>query len=499
MTTPPRRRRETTREFPPRPPGRMMNSEGSSALEYGSFRDPSGSVFYRGGEVYRAIDSATHALMAQIESSGLLKELVSSSLIIGTRVLNDSATCEELRKIVPEGECFLRHERVPVVSYPYEWTSSMIADAAILQLRLQAELLGKGYALKDASAYNVQFVGSKPVFIDVPSIEKPARLDIWIAYGQFCRMFLFPLILRKLRSYSTKAYYATNIDGMDVEEVYAVLGMGGALRPCAFTDVFLQKALRGHSVSRGQRVEKDLVKSTKQSDPAVQVLNLKRIMKSVRRLGRPSRKSGHWVDYASDNSYSASAEKAKAEFTRSFLEEHRPQTVLDLGCNTGTYSMLAADAGSRVVAVDSDHECINALYSSLREHPRDILPLWIDLCNPSPGLGYRNKERRPFLERTRSDCVFAFALVHHLLVTSRIPLHEIRDLMFSLTNKWLLIEFVAVADDMFQQLLSLRENIYGEFTQESFEQAFDVSFRLADKTDLAGTRRSLYAFEKKTI
>lgn len=476
-----------------------MNPE--TSFDYGSFRDPSGGVFYHEGEVYRYVDDPTWTVMRQLQEKGFLAQLVADGLLVATELVPDSGPLhDELKRAVPSATQFLKHACIPFVSYAYEWPTAMMADAAALQLALQLRLLDAGFSLKDSSIYNIQFRNGRPVFIDIPSIEVPERRDVWVAYGQFCRLFLFPLLLRRYRHIDTRACYALHIDGVDIEETYRMLGPWQSLRPALFLDVFLQRHLHGYGVKHQAEIKARKPAATpgvaRQNDASAQVLNLKRLLRKIRKIRRTTKHSGHWTDYTETHSYTEAAERHKVEFVKRVLAERAPRAVLDLGCNTGTYSMLAAEAGASVVAVDSDHDCVDRLYGVLQGTSKNILPLWMDLANPSPGIGFRNRERKSFLDRADFDCVFALALIHHLLIVSRVPMPEIRDLFCELSKRWLIVEFIPREDAMFQQLLALREDIYGHITKEYFEQVFSERYAIVESFDIPETKRTLYLMEK---
>lgn len=478
-------------------------------IDTGSFRDPSGFVFVHKEQVYRSLDKSSADVISRLTESGLLAELIKDEMIVPTSIVDtDSSLHKELLGLVSSASSFLHHEKIPFVSYPYEWSASMLADAAELTLRLQKKLLQKGYSLKDATAYNIQFKNGKPIFIDIPSIEIPERLDVWVAYGQFCRMFLFPLLLRKYRAYDTKGYFLSHIEGMDVIRCREILGFLNSIRPMSFVDVFLQALLQRQTVSKRSAVSASSSPVRQNSqDSAVQQINLERLSKKINRLRGKTASTAvdttksesdiasAWVEYDKINTYSDETDKQKVEFIRKFLAEQKPSNVFDLGCNTGKYSMLALDVGASVVAVDGDHDCVDLLYN--RSQEKKLLPLWIDASNPSPGIGFMNKERRSFLERSNFDCVFALALMHHLLITSRMPLASIRDMLWKLTDRWLVIECVPEQDAMFQTLMSLRENIYEQITTKHFEEVFSERFSINTSLPLQNAHRSLYVMEKE--
>ena len=467
----------------------------------GSFRDPSGFVFTLDERIYRAIDSDTASILEKLDADGTLLELFEAGRVVETtRIEKGGDAWGVLHEKVPKFDHFLEHGKIDVISYPYEWSTSMLADAAVRALDVQARLIQRGYSLKDSSGYNIQFAHSKPVFIDIPSIEIPTRRDIWVAMGQFCKMFVYPLLLKRTLRLDTKGYFLANIDGMELDDIYAVFGFWRSLTPGLLLDVGLPHLLQKLIVRQGESDKPDgtLKKKLYSSGGSekAQLMNLSRLRRKVTALARQCRRRSRWTSYAQANTYSDRANEFKMAFTRQFLEEHQPARVLDLGCNTGQYSELAARHGAKVVAVDSDHDCVDLLYQHAAREGLNILPLWMDIASTSPGLGFRNRERPPFLERVPKSSVFALALLHHLLVSSRLDLPSIRDFLHDLTSDTLLIEYIDPADDMFQSLLALRENIYGHHTLEQFLNIFGERFKLLKQERVPETERTLLIFEK---
>jgi len=466
------------------------------ARDPGSFRDPSGFIFFYRENPYRTLDQSSFTVIQQLNQQGLFQELQDKGYLIPTEIVpENSPLFHALKKNLPEEHFFLSHKKILVINYPYEWTISMLADAAKLQLQLQLELINKGFSLKDASAFNVQFVSSKPLFIDILSIEPIPTMEVWLAFGQFCQMHLFPIMLKRYKNISLRSCLLGSIEGLSVEEAYHMFGFFGALRPALLLDVLLQYI--SHKVSLQK--EGDLKKKIEQkgSSTAPQIINLKRMIRKIDKLTSKYRYTGHWTDYSKTKTYSKKSESEKLRYLEHFLKDFSPRTVLDLGCNTGQYSFLAAENGADVIAVDSDHDCVDLLYQRASKEKAPILPLCIDISNPSPALGFRHRERKSFLDRIRADAVFALALVHHLLITSRIPLPGIRDCLYELTNRYLVIEFIDRRDEMFQQLLALRKDIYNSINHETFVSVFLEKFELIREQNISHANRILFTFRKK--
>jgi SAM-dependent methyltransferase len=474
--------------------------EDAVSKEFGSFRDPSGSIFYFDDEVYRGVDAETFDRVQGLLASGLLPELMEAGLVVDTELVPpDSATARKLATSFGSDVRFLKHAKIPFVSYPYEWTTAMLADAGILHLDLQLRLIAKGFSLKDATAFNVAFVGARPVFMDIPSIEVPRQSNVWIAYGQFCRMFLYPLLLQRARGMDLRQCFLGNLDGPSVAATRRLLGLRGSLARKAFVDVFLQHLLCGAAEKRIQSSKSiGLNRGGAAGDFRAQELNLTRLRRLLVKLSAPCSGKSDWASYEQTKTYTDADETVKSRFIERFLQAQAPRSVLDMGCNTGRYSWLALESGASVIAMDADHECVEALYHSVRGTQRNLIPLCMDITNPSPSLGFRHAERKSLEARVLFDAVFALALIHHLLVSARIPLPALCDLFATMTRKWLIIEFVHPDDAMFQRLLATREHLYKDLTAEGFEVAFKRSFEIVQRQDLMGGRRVLYLMKKTT-
>jgi hypothetical protein len=462
----------------------------------GSFRDPSGYVFAREGRIFRAVDEPCCELLHELDRSSLLPKLMAESLLVRTEMVGDKALHAALSNEHPGFEHFVEHEVLRPITFPYEWSVSMLADAGIATLDLQFRLLAEGCSLKDATAFNIQFVRGRPKFIDLTSFERPKRLDFWFAMGQFNQMFLFPLLLCRYGGWDLRSYFQANLGGRDVEQVAKGFGWAQRLRPRMLLDVTLPMLLtRWADKSAGswrQRME------TPRQNSAPQIANLRRLRGKVARLAAGYKPRGVWSDYTKICNYDDGAERAKKTLVRQFFESTKPETVVDLGCNTGDYSRLAVACGAEVVAVDADHDAVEVLYRRLREEPAAINPMVIDLCSPSPGLGLMNRERPPFIERIHGDCVLALALLHHLLVSGNLTLDAVCELMAAVTSRDLVLEFIPTDDSMFERLLKFRVNYFEDLTLQKVKDAFARRFQLLKEEPIAGSKRTLLFLRKGT-
>jgi SAM-dependent methyltransferase len=460
----------------------------------GSFRDPSGYVFLHRGRVFRAVDAECRDTLQHLGQSGLLPRLMHSGAVVDTHFVEDAGLLAELWDAQGPHAAFLEHDRLAHITYPYEWSLSMIADAGIHTLDLQIALLEEGCSLKDATAYNVQFVSGAPRFIDLPSFERGARLDVWYALGQFQRMFVYPLLLGRYLGWDPRSYFLANLDGRSASQVASSFRGLQAYRPGVLLDVTLPAMFERRSANKQAGARQA---STGTAGAAAQIPNLKRLRSKLRSLASGYKPTENWVTYTSDCSYDDTAESAKKAQIATFLERIAPSSVLDLGANTGDYSYVAARCGADVVAVDQSHDTIEVLYRRLRREPARITPAVVDLRSPSPGIGYRNEERPPFFERISPDCVMALALIHHLIVSGNMTMEAVRELFAGFVRRHLILEFVPPDDEMFQRLTQFRRDEFGHLTLEKCIDAFSSCFQLEARAALPHSGRTLLLFRRK--
>lgn len=462
----------------------------------GSYRDPSGFVFFHEGRVLRTVDEERFRLIEQLDSDGILTRLEETHGLVRTKIVDDRRDLDVLGTLHSEVHGYLEHERITPITYPYEWTFSMLADAAICTLDLQMELTRAGYALKDATPFNVQFVRGRPTFIDVASIECPSRLDLWFALGQFLRTFLYPLLLCRYRGWDLQSFFLARPDGRTIDEVARAFSWLDRLRPMMLLDLTAPYWLQCLSGKNSSRQRGLLAKRDSKSE--AQLLNLRRLKRKVVRLASGYKPRSDWSAYKDRCNYTRAAEKAKKEVIGDFVSETRPATVLDVGCNTGDYSFVSADCGAKVVAIDSDHDAVELVYGRLRGKPMDVTPLVVDLSNPSPGIGYMNTERSPLLQRAKADCVLCLALIHHLLITANLSLAAVRDLLASLTTRDVVLEFVPPDDPMFQTLLQLRVDLFQDLTLERCRSVFGERFSVLKEVHIQESTRTLLFLRRRS-
>lgn len=467
----------------------------SVVSEPGSFRDRSGRVFYHAGEVYRALSAAALADWERLAATQFYRRLMGERKLITTERIapEQLASGDVLTRAVPGNWCgVLKHAAVPFVSYPYEWSFGMLRDAALLQLELLEAAVDEGMTLKDGSAFNVQWFGSRPVFIDIGSFETLAPGAAWAGYRQFCQLCLFPLLLQAYKNVPFHPWLRGNLDGMDVQTFRGLFSLRDWLRPGVFKHVVLHAMLAASLANTRANVKTDLQQAGFHAEL------IRANARSLRRLlTRLNWKQAHstWSDYATQNSYLDADRQQKEAFVRGVTSARRWGLVWDLGCNTGVWSRIAAETADYVVAIDSDHLAVERLYQSLRSGDgpisERILPLVGNLADASPALGWRGAERKPLAERGRPDLTLCLALVHHLVIGANLPLRELIDWFHGLGSD-LVIEFVGRDDPMVQTLLRHKTDLYTDYDPLLFERWLGEAFTIRQRLSLPNGTRTLY-------
>jgi SAM-dependent methyltransferase len=470
-----------------------------------SFRDPAGRLVDAEGRILRWISPAHRDEFETVAASSVVLKAIENGQIVPYCVLHPSEARQlaehyELTEseVTDRGELVLEHERVPFPSFPYEWPPEMLEAAGRLTLDLAESLLDDGLGIKDATPYNVLFRGAEPVFIDVLSIERRDPRDpLWLPYAQFVRTFLLPLVLHKRFGLPLESLLLGRRDGIEPEEAYRICGPLARMRSPMLTLVTLPTWL-------GSRREDSKIYRKRQARSAEQAqFILRGILRGLRRqlvrLKRTGKEWSRWSNYVEAcESYTTQQLEQKRKFIDEVLSKYRPRRVFDAGCNTGQFSLQAARAGASVVAIDSDPVVVGRLWRQAHAERLDILPLVINLARPSPAVGWQNAECASLLDRVKGefDTVWFLALLHHLLVSERIPLVEVINLVAEITTDLAVIEYVGTDDPMFQHLLRGREALYQQLTTDVFETAVREKFKILQSERLTGSSRHLYLLKK---
>lgn len=463
-------------------------------FEAGSFRDPQARVIDSDGAIYRLLSPRAGAEWRALASSSFLASSVAAGRIVATEEVPPSLAPPALRQIATDGSVLLRHERVPFVSYPYEWCFGMLKDAALLQLELLAGALDEGFTMKDATPFNVQWRGVEPSFIDIGSFERLADGEPWFGYRQFCNLFLNPLLLQARKGIAFHPWLRGALDGIEPESLLALMRPRDVLRPGIFLHVFLQAKLSRRYAASTTDVTKEVAREG--FNKAMLRGNVARLERWVRRLEwRPPR--SEWSEYVSEHSYRGEDLERKMAFVAAAASRRRRRWAWDLGANTGMFSRLVADSADHVIALDVDHLSVERLYASLRrDGERKILPLVMDLSQPSPAIGWRNRERKSLQERINADFVLCLALFHHLVLARNVPVAEVVEWLHGFGSE-VVLEVAHRDDPMARRLLLNKKETHDDYDLSRVEEELGRRFSILARQTLSSGHRTLYHLEPR--
>lgn len=470
---------------------------GGPARDEGSFRDPSGYLFYEGDSVVRSINASGEAQFAAVAASGLLADLAAAKLLIPTELEN--ASSDRLRAFAgPRGEVpvrLMRHPRIPFISYPYEWTFAQLKDAALAHLDLQVAALDKGFVLSDATPYNMQFHDGRILHIDVLSLRAYRDGEPWGAYNQFCRQFLLPILVEAWRGLPFQQLLRGKVEGISFPDALTILP-----KSKLFTSLngFMHVNLQAKMIAKASSSDKakDLKPPNLPKSRYRAVLTELRAWISGLKSGRPH--STFWDDYATVNTYSAHMRDVKQAFIADWAGKClQGGAVWDIGGNTGDYSEAALKAGAAAAIVfDADLDSLEKAYERRKSLLPGLLPLLVDIADPSPGMGWRQKERKGLSARSQPNGVMALAVIHHLAIGRNLPLAEIIN-WFVDTAPNGIIEFVPKSDPMVAEMLLLREDVFSDYDEDHFRQYVAARATITREHKFAENGRLMVSYEAR--
>ena len=441
-----------------------------------SYRDPAGFMFYHNHQLYRQVNLCFKEDFDEFISGGLYKDLTEKGLLVPHKEVEGNLTGS------PEWHRTIQPRPIDLISYPYEWCFEMLKDAALLTIEIAKQAMQKGMMLKDASAYNVQWYRGKMIFIDTLSFERYDEKKPWIAYKQFCEHFFAPLALMHYLQIPVQPLCMAYPEGIPLSIARKLLPFRSRLNLHSYLHLHLHA-----SVSKKDREEKKTGAFSKQK-----MQNLLRSLEEGIRSFSFDRPSGVWSGYYEEASRREEYIHHKKQLVDKWLHELQWTTALDAGANEGTFSCLVKDKAGFMISSDADHFSINNLYKKLKKDQiTNICPIIMDLSLPSPAIGVNNKERSSFFERLNVDLVMALALIHHLTIGKNIPFLHVAEL-FSRCGKNLLIEFVPKNDEKVVLMLHQKKDIYVDYNEQEFINAFEKYFTIAAKQPISGSGRILY-------
>jgi hypothetical protein len=420
-----------------------------------SFRDPLSGVVLDDSHIRRFFRGDAAEAFSAAETQGLLERLEDRELIPAWRTGAGDGT----------GTRWIEQELVPVISYPYEWTFSMLQQAALAHLEVQGEALRAGMSLVDGSAYNIQFFGTQARFIDLGSLRRIRPGEAWAGYAQFCRHFLNPLLLEALTGVTFNDWLRGDAQGIAPREIASLIGLRHRLRSGIRTHVTL------HAIAS------DLASELEATEPTRRHVDNLTLVRGLRGLIEPLRSKAPgdgWSNYPTDSSYSQHDVDLKREFIANFTAAVQPHRVWDIGANLGQFT-LAIQSDAYKIAIERDPATSEALYRAALPR-RDVTTLRVDIADPSPSQGWDSRERPALIERARPDLVLMLAVIHHLRFGSGIPLDLIVEWAAAVTNS-LIVEWVPRDDPMVHKIAGTRLLTFSDYDTDNFIRLLARNFQ----------------------
>lgn len=459
----------------------------SAVLDPGSFRDPDGRVFRIGEKVFRSVTGSAARNFARAEDAGVMRKLVDRGQLVDFTDVTEQAS----KVGIEQADVLLSHPQIPFISYPYEWSFSLHKAAALAHLDLHLELLSEDFTLVDATAYNMQFDGTRPVHIDHLSIRPYEDGEIWAAHRQFCMQFLNPLLMWSMLDLQPNHWFRGSLEGIAPEDLAKLVPLRKRLNWTVLTHVIAQATLQNRSVQSttgsSRYREARLPRSSFEG-------MLRGLRGAIAKMEVPSHKTV-WGEYANNTSYAAPEAAAKHDLVKEAVAAIKPGLLYDIGCNTGDYSKSALEAGAgKVIGFDFDHGALEIAFKRAQVEQLDLLPLWLDAANPSPSQGWGEAERMGLSKRAKPDALLALAFIHHIAIGRNVPLDMAVDWLVSLAPAGV-IEFPHKEDPMVQLLLSQRPDIFPDYHNDTFANLLSQRAQIVKAVDVLPTR-TLYWFQR---
>jgi len=459
----------------------------NAIVDPGSFRDPAGRVFSSDERIFRTVMPVSTPAYESLRDTGLLGRLINTKKLVASKEIDPIS----LGELAEASQYLLEHPRIPFVSYPYEWSFSLHKSAALHHLDVHLEALDSGFTLTDATAYNIQFLGTRPTFIDHLSFRPYREGEIWMGHRQFCMQFLNPLILRAVVGIEPNNWFRGSLEGISPEDLAPLISIRKSLSWTVLTHVKMQASLQRRSL-----------RSDTSRNPREQRLSLtgmKGMLTGLRNYIAKlelSKSATVWQNYADDNSYAKIQADEKRQFVCEMVEATNPDVLFDLGCNSGDYSQAALDAGAgSVVGFDFDQGALEHAYKRFDAADAPVLPLWLDAANPSPSQGWAQSERKGLAERSKADALIALAFIHHIVIGRNIPLDMAIDWLIGMAPVGI-IEFPSKNDPMVNRLLSQREDIFPDYEESNFLSILGSKAKIVRSQHLSQDGRLLIWYDR---
>ncbi len=458
------------------------------STEPSSFRDNLGNVFYFDKKVIRTINEFGKKNFEFILDKNILDESFSNKFLVKTKIIDK----QNLPNFFNKFEYVVESDLIPYITYPYEWSFEQLKCAAIHHLDFQIFLFERGAILRDASAYNIQFVGSKPLFIDMLSIKEYVDGDYWVGYKQFCENFLNPLLLGSFKGIQHNAWFRGNLEGIQTVELNKLLNIWDKFSLKTFSHVHMQAKLHNQSIKSSIQTSKKF-KGLKKLSKSSYISIIKQLRDWISNLSF-KKENTIWQNYSKENTYDETENIQKKKIVSDYIKRRTPNSVIDLGCNDGDYSKLCIENGVKsVVGFDFDHNSISRAFLKEKNKKKSFLPLVLDASNPSPSQGWFQKERKGFLSRFKAEALIALAFEHHLIIAKNIPVGQFIDWLLNISNNGL-IEFVPKTDETVQKMLEFRDDIFPYYSEIEFENSLKAKSDIINKNVITKSGRVIYEY-----
>lgn len=452
-------------------------------IDPSSYVDPNGRVFTADNEIYRLLHPDYTDTAKDLFSKGIVERLTGKGLLIDSKILDTDADT-----------LILHHRRIDFASYCVEWPFLLLKKAALQTLQICIEILPDDMFLQDAHPWNIFFEGTNPVFIDFTSMVRAESNVLWPAYQQFCQFFLFPLYLySNNQGKVARALLHDYLNGVGYRDFEKLVPTSFKLtHPLMYLKRIVPEKL-GAMANRSERVNSKVILTSKGMYSSSTKLKSDRLrfyndlLSDVEAIEIPGEKT-RWTNYYEDE---AKELKLKLELVSATIERLKPVTVLDVGCNTGEFSVVAAQAGASVVSFDNDETCVEKLARKADELSLHILPLVMDFSNPTPSFGWSAQQFPAAPNRFKSEMVMALALIHHLVFHQRQSFERIIEGLQQYMGKWLIIEFVDMQDSYIQRW-STNFGRFDWYTRGNFETTLKSHFQTVEFIGSVTETRHIY-------
>ena len=462
-----------------------ISSKSFSNKHSSSFRDPSGYVFLDNKVLKRVVLPKYFTQYHALKKSGFYQKAMQHGLLIPH---TESKSEKDSIELIPE--------EIPFISYPYEWSFNQLKDAALHTLKLQKYAVNNGFVLKDASAFNIAFHHGKTIFIDTLSFDFYTQDSPWKAFKMFVQHFLSPLVLAYYHGASILKLLQTHIDGIPLSLTSSLLPWKSKLSPMIYTNIhLLAKAELKYINQTGKKFNEVKVKKERHLN------HLDALYSFIQ--GLKINQQTEWGNYYDNIHYNDTSLTFKKNQISEWVSYLGVKTVVDVGGNDGTMVRSFHNNLDFAIVGDIDENAVDLNYQKIKEQMgSNIIPLLLDILQPTPALGFNSKERFSIIKRLSKlnpDLTLALALVHHISLSGNVPFLKTAE-FFARFSNYLIIEFPNRDDDMVQLLLNQKrdfKNHFDFYSVENFEKDFGVFFEIKKRVPIPKSNRILYQMEIK--